>query len=675
MPSFPVLPESGGFLFSRIFKLRAGHPNQNRFRKFSANTLKDQHLKKNRSLAIASLFLAPAFLGAAETNPITATLETVSETNSPAAPEEINITATRIATPQEKSPNAVTVITRLQIEQSQQHLVADLLRDVPGVEVARAGQPGAADSVFLRGANSDQTLVLVDGIRVNSAFNNAFDFSQLAVDNVERIEILRGPQSTIYGSEASGGVINIVTKRGTCLPTGWVESEYGSFNTSITKGGFSDSLGQLSIAANGSYASSDNDHLNSDYQQYHFDGHARYDFSDRFSATLLATYFNNNDGSPGDIFTDDPTARLKTESALIGLTLNADPTDWWNAKLKLSYSYERDNYDQPANAENFFDDSFSQTIAQRNQVDFQNVFKLSEQHSLLVGGTFENAAANLASKDSFFGSSTLAKPIDTRSAYAEYDYTPIKQLTLTAGGRVDNSDTFGTHGTYRFGARATAPGTETIFRATIGTGFRAPSISDLYYPNYGNPNLQSETSLGWDAGFEQPLLNNKLHFGATFFHNDYDNLIQYSGVSFMPENIGRAQTYGVETFAAWQALTNLTARASYTWLHTEDLTTGAELVRRPEHGGSVNLNWQIIPKLSVDASARFIGMRTDNNYYTSTKVELPFYTKLDLAMRWQVQKNLQLFARAENLTDSHYQEAFGYPELGRGFYVGLRVQF
>ena len=120
-------------------------------------------MKKNRSLAIASLFLAPAFLGAAETNPITATLETVSETNSPAAPEEINITATRIATPQEKSPNAVTVITRLQIEQSQQHLVADLLRDVPGVEVARAGQPGAADSVFLRGANSDQTLVLGDG--------------------------------------------------------------------------------------------------------------------------------------------------------------------------------------------------------------------------------------------------------------------------------------------------------------------------------------------------------------------------------------------------------------------------------------------------------------------------------------------------------------------------------
>lgn len=612
-------------------------------------------MKKISSLVAVSLFALPV-LSAVETNNV-----------SPAAPEEITITATRIATPQDNSPNSITVITRLQIEQSQQHLVADVLRGQPGVAVASPGQPGTQASVFLRGAASDQTLVLVDGIRVNNAFNNSFDFSQLAVDNVERIEILRGPQSTLYGSEASGGVINIVTKRGTSQPSGWIESEYGSFNTAITKGGFSASRGKLSVGGDSSYARSDNDRINSDYEQYHFDGHARYDFSDRFSATLLASYFHNNDGSPYNISTSDPTARLKTENALFGLTLNADPTDWWNAKLKLSYAHERSFYDQPANVENGSFADFSQTIAKRNQADFQNVFKLAEQHSILVGGTFENTSADY-SDDNTYGSSALGKTIDTRSAYAQYDFKPVERLTFTTGGRVDDSDSFGTHGTYRFGARATAPGTETIFRATLGTGFRAPSISDLYYPGFSNPNLKPEKSVGWDAGFEQPLLKNKLRFGATFFHNNFENMIQ-PNTFWVPENIGRARTFGVETFGAWQVLTNLTARGSYTWLNTEDLTTGAELSRRPENSGSLNLDWQITPTITADASALFIGARSDGAN------SLPAYSKLNLALRWQVQKHLEIFTRVENLTDERYQEVFGFPALGRGFYGGLRAQF
>ena len=634
-------------------------------------------MKKIRSLALASLFAIPAVLIAGEPNSVP-TSATVAETN---ASEEITITATRIATPQEKSPTATTVITREEIAQSQQHLVADVLRAQPGVAVAASGQPGTVTGVFLRGANNNQTLVLVDGIRVNSPFNNQFDFSQLPVDNVERIEILRGPQSTLYGSEAAGGVINIVTKRGTCLPTGALETEYGSFNTSITKGSFSDSLGQLSIAADGSYARSDNDRLNSDYEQYHFGGHARYDFSDRFSATLLANYFYNNDGVPGDIFTTDPTARLKTESYLFGLTLNADPTDWWNAKLKLSHARDRGSYNQPTNAANFGVSDFSETVGQRNQVDFQNVFKLSEQHAFLLGGTIENNSGNLADvytnpSFSYTNNSTLAKTIDTYSAYAQYDFKPTERVTFTAGGRVDDSDSFGTHMTYHFGGRFTVPKTETIFRATLGTGFRAPSISDLYYPGFSNPNLQPEKSVGWDAGFEQPLLQNQLRFGATFFHNNFDNLIQYVGNPlFAPENVARARTFGVESFVAWQVLTNLAARASYTWTDTENLSTGAELIRRPEHSGSFSLDWRILPKLDAAVTAQFIGQRTDNDYYTSSAVALSAYTKLDLALRWQVQKHLEIFARAENLTDERFQEVFGYPSLGRGFYGGLRAQF
>ena len=635
-------------------------------------------MKKIAAGIFAGLLALPALSRAADTNDVAAAS---AGTNQVVTLPEVTVTATRVPAAPENTPGSVTIISAGQIAQSQQHLITDVLRGVPGVEVARTGQPGTVDSVFLRGANNNQTLVLVDGIRVNSPFNNGFDFSQLAVDNVERIEILRGPQSTLYGSEAGGGVINIITRHGTGTNelSGWVQSEYGSFNTSISSAGFSAGKGKFSVGGDGSYASSDNDRVNSDYEQYHFDGHARYDFCDRFSAALLANYFHNDDGTPGDIYTDDPTARLKTENFLTGLTLDADPADWWNAKLKLSHSRELGDYDQPANLQNGGEGIFSTTIAQRNQVDFQNVFTLSEQHTILVGGTFEDVSGNLSSQDSLYGPTTLAtKTIDTSSGYAQYDFKPIKRVTLTAGGRVDDSSSFGTHETYQFGGRFTAPRTETIFRANLGTGFRAPSISDLYYPYFSNPNLKPEESTGWDAGIEQPLLQNKLRFGATFFHNNFDNLIQYSGKTFEPENIARARTYGVETFASWAVLTNLTARAGSTWLETENLDTGMELLRRPEHSGSLNLDWKICQQLDADANALFTGPRADVNYDNPRQ---PFnvtdgsYTKLNLALRWHVQKHLEIFARAENLLDEHYQEAYGYPALGRGFYGGLRAQF
>ena len=644
---------------------------------------------KVRLLALASLFVL-SLAGVAETNAIPAA--TSMETNLTAAlPEEIEITATRISTPQEKSPTSTTVITREQIEQSQQHLVSDVLRSQPGVEVATTGQPGGQTSVFLRGADSRNTLVLVDGIKMNDVFNGGYDFSQLPTENIERIEILRGPQSTLYGSDAAGGVVNIITKRGTCLPAGWLETEGGSFNTAMPRGGFSDSFGQLSVVGSGSYGRSDNDYINSDYQQYHFDGHARYDFSDRFSATVLANYFHNNAGSPSDIFTEDPTARTKTEDALFGLTLNADPTEWWNTKLILSHAQTRVDWIDPSYVNAFGNNNYSPqgnlTLDHRNQMDFQNTFKLTEKNKILLGGSVENDFADnnswaSGSNPNNWGGYTnsTAHTFNSGAVYGEYDYTPFTSLTLTAGGRDEYNSAYGTHATYKFGARYTAP-TDTILRASLGSGYQTPSISQLYGPvAWGsNPNLKPENSVGWDAGFEQPLLKNKVRFGATFFHNDFNNLIAYPPLGIALENVNRARTFGVETFVSWQALTHLTVRGSYTWINTENLATGGELLRRPEHSGSLNLNWQIIPTLSMDATALFVGQRADNYYNASTfatesKVDAA-YTKLNLALRWQVQKHMELFARGENLFDERYQEAYGYPALGRGFYGGLRLQF
>lgn len=581
----------------------------------------------------------------------------------------IIVEGTRIPTPPENTASPVTVIPRTQILQTQQRLVADVLRDVSGVDVARNGQPGGNTSVFLRGANSSHTLVLVDGIRVNNGFNNAFDFSQLAVDNIEQIEILRGPQSTLYGSEALGGVINIVTRKADGQPTGSLVGEYGSFNTWLSRGSFALREGKSSVAAEASYATSDGDRINSANESVNVSSRIGYDFCAQFRASLLFTYLDSEAGVPNDRFTDDPNDTLKNENYLLGLTLEADPAPWWNSKLILSHTRERGDFQQPApNPPFFFGDYAAETVASRNQVDFQNIFTPAERHKLLAGGTFEASDADYT--DSF---SAFDRTIDIWSGYLQYEFAPCERATLTAGGRVDDSSSFGTHGTYRFGGRFTAPRAETIFRASVGTGFRAPSIQQLYFPFSGNPNLQPEESFGWDAGFEQPMADGKVRFGATFFQNDFDNLIN----GFPPVNVAQARTLGVETFATWSPCTNLTFRAAYTWLDAVDLATDLHLTRRPVHRGSVGATWRICSQLTATANAIFVGERADDDFSTfpAARVTVPGYTKLDLGLRWQATKNLEIYGRAENLLDEEYEEVFGFPALGRAFYGGVTLRF
>ena len=190
--------------------------------------------------------------------------------------------------------------------------------------------------------------------------------------------------------------------------------------------------------------------------------------------------------------------------------------------------------------------------------------------------------------------------------------------------------------------------------------------------------MKPEESFGWDVGFEQPLLDEKFHFGTTFFHNDYDNLIQFSFVE--PENIGRARTFGLENFVSWTPLTNFTTRAAYTWLDTEDLGTGAELVRRPQNSGNLDLDWKICARLEATGHALFTGSRTDNNYDNPNPnvppiVTMDGYTKVDLGLNCRVTKNFSVYGRVENLLGEHYQEAYGFPALGRFFAAGVTARF
>ncbi|MGD0651106.1 MAG: TonB-dependent receptor [Verrucomicrobiia bacterium] len=631
----------------------------------------------HRLLFVSALLAVPAVVVAQEVPPVSVTNRL----------EEVVVTGTRIPTEVETAPNSITVVPHEQIEQTQAQTVQEVLRDVPGVEVAQTGQPGGQTSVFLRGANGEHTLVLIDGVRVNNAFNSAFDFANLPVDNIDHIEILRGPQGTLYGSEAMGGVINIVTKRGAAQPTGSVLVEGGSDDAFRSRGSFAGTFGKLSLSAATSYFSSDNERTNSEVRIWDASGQAAYQLLERLDVSLLGTWLKSHAGTPNDRFTNDPNDFLNNENSLVVLKLHGQPTEWWDARLTLSHAHERGFFDQPTPNPPFFFGPFSETtVSDRDQIDFQNIFSIGDQHKILAGGSFDNSHADDTSV--FSGSPTfLRRTVEDKALYGQYDFSPMSRLTLTGGGRVDDYTTFGAHGTYRFAARFTAPETETIFRASVGTGFRAPPIRQLSTV-FGNPNLDPEESLGWEFGVEQPLLDNKLHVGATYFQNEFNNLIGsgvvtnivggFTNIFSGPLNIGKAETLGVETFATWTPFTNVTVRGAYTWLAVaEDRTTNQRLLRRPEHSGSLDIEYGFWQKFTANLNTKFVGPSPDMNFSTFPfqRVTNAGHVNMDLGLAYDPCKYFRLFFRVENLLDDKYEEVFGFPALGRTFWGGGMAKF
>ena len=595
-------------------------------------------------------------------------------TNAPTRLPEVVVTGTRIPQEVERSSVSATVITRREIDEQQLSTVADVLRTQAGVDVNQTGQPGGNTSVFLRGANGSHTLVLIDGVRVNRPYDNTFNFADLTTDNIERIEILRGPQSTIYGSEALGGVINIVTKQGTGKPSGSAMVEGGSHQSWRTRESFSAKSGMFSVAADGSYFTTDNARLNSAYDA--LNGSVRLGFkpSDRFSAQFMADYLSSTAGTPNDRFTNDPNDYFKTDRQLYALTFNAQPVSWWDAKLTLSHGHERNYFNSPLPNPPFsFGDYLNLVRSDRDQVDFQNTFTFGDWHKLLVGGTYDDSTAHFTDPFTDFRATVI-----NRAGFAQYEFAPHERFTAIAGARVDSHSSFGTKGTWKLGARHTTPVTETILRANVGTGFRSPSINDLYYPIFGNPALRPEESLGWDAGAEQPFLDGKLKVGVTYFQNEFKNLIN----GFPPVNVNRAKTLGLENSITWLPVPELTLRASYTWLTAEDVATGLRLDRRPEHSGNFNVNYAFLKKFNANSNVKLVGSRPDKNFYdanffpfAATPVVNSGYVKWDLGLSYEVCKNFSVHGRLENLLNDRYEEVFGFPSLGRIFWLGATARF
>lgn len=606
--------------------------------------------------------------------------------------EEVVVTATRIETPTKGVAASTTVVSAERIENEQKTLVSDVLRRLLSIDVVRNGGPGKTTSVFIRGANSEHTLVLVDGIEMNDPImtGRTFDFANLTAENIERVEVIRGPQSTLYGSDAMGGVINIITKRGSGRPTFHIAAEAGSFNTFTEKTGVSGGTSLVNYSLGVSRI--DTDGISSAGEKYgntEKDGYKNTSVSTRLGLTptenldvdLILKYSDSTSDidNAGGASGDDPNNVYETRRLFARAVADLALLDGlWEQKLGVSlsdHSRNNDNGKDPAHPNDLVRSSFDSSLY---KVDWQHDLYLHETNTITAGVEYEEEEGNSDYySESSWGpySSTFDKRSAHTAGYYVQDRAKFKDsLFATLGVRVDDHSKFGSETTYRATAAYLIKPSGTKLKGAYGTGFKAPSLYQLY-SQYGDPNLGPEKSTGWDVGVEQSLLGGRVSVSATYFHNDFENLIEYDSTASMYSNVAGARTEGVELYASLSPHDNIDLRAGYTYTDTEDKSTGEALRRRARNKVTADFNWRFHGKGNVNVGVVYVGSRDDLDYsaWPATPVTLDSYTLVDLAASYHVTDNVQLTGRVENLLDEDYEEAKGYGTSGFAAYGGVKI--
>jgi vitamin B12 transporter len=593
----------------------------------------------------------------------------------PAEPlEPVVVTATRTAEPVTQVGADIATLDAAELAQFQITTPRAALGLLAGAPMAASGTPGSVDSLFLRGANSNQTLFLVDGIRLNDA-NTDYQLwlGGASLGANDRLELLRGSQGTLYGADAIGGVVSLTAQRGAGSPTASVGAEAGSF------GALDGNFAAQGASGPWSYnVSADTGHTNNDRPNNEFttdDAVVRIDrtLSDQASVGGTLRWFNGSGGTPGDIFTNDPVASNTENNVLETVFLEVTPTPDWSGKLTLGGQERRYVADTPPPDAG---PAVTTTVNTRAVVDAQLTYDGFAANRLTFGTTDE---ADHTTNDGF---GSINNHQTVLAAFAEDEFSPVKGLILTGGLRNDDYSTFGDVTT----GRATAawlvlPGTLKL-RASYGTGFRAPSFLELYgtsaaYDYQGNPNLRPETSHGGDAGVDYYLPDKRGTLSATWFQTDYRDLIEgdYNVDPNTEVNVDRARMQGLEFEARLVPAAGTELRLAYTYLDAQDFDPANPLVRRPRDSGSADLWHNFGDGVSGSVGLAGEAQRQDYDAQTFALVNDQDFLIAHVHAAWQVNPHLTLKARVENLFNKKYEDVNGYPALGFGAYFGAEWKF
>jgi vitamin B12 transporter len=612
--------------------------------------------------------------------------------------DEVIVVATRLPVAAEKIGNSVSVLTQKVIEDSQAVVASDLLATLPGVTVIRNGGPGATTAVRIRGAETDETLVLIDGVQMNDPSDaaGAFDFGNLLVGDVSRIEVLRGSQSTLYGSQAIGGVINIITAEPEGALAGNLQGEYGSMGSTQIKAGIGGKSDRLSARVGGSYYRTDGVSTfaggteDDGFRNTTIAGRLGYAFTDAVSLDLRAYYADGKseyDGFPPPFYSFADAADYGKTQQFIGYAgLNFALADG-RMQNRIAYQEtdtDRDTFSGPLGAP-----APSATYKGENQrAEYQGSWKFSDAVTAVFGAQHEKSGMH---SDSAPDSASVKMD----SIYAQVQAEVAPGLTLTAGDRYDDHDTYGSHHSPQIAA-AWALESGTILRASWGEGFKAPTLYQLY-SDYRNPDLGPETSKGWDAGVEQRFMDNRASVRATYFQRNTRNRIGFlncpdpgNTICSLPahspfgyyENTARNKANGVELEGAFAFTDRASLSANYSHTSSQDrspgsATYGMQLLRRPKNTANATLNYGWPQNVDTAVAVRYVSSSADNdfNVFPSARVTLADYTLVDLRVSWAVTEQVKLAGRIENLFDKEYTTVLDYGTTGRAGFISVNYRF
>ncbi len=645
------------------------------------------------TLAAASLLTAaPAF--AAEITDQQAAAPDVAGRAGATAVADVIVTANRSAQPIERVGASVTVLTQAAIEARQTPAVAELLAQTPGVSFTRNGGVGTSTGVNIRGAESQHTVVLIDGVKLNdpSSTQGGFNFGNLLVGDTARIEVLRGAQSTLWGSQAIGGVVNIVTAEPTEALQGSLDAEAGARGTTYFRGGIGGANERLSwrLAASrydtdgfSAFAAGKED---DGYTNTGLSGRLNLKVTDAVSLDLRSVWSRGRNDF--DAFNGDSREYGKTQELVAYAGLNFDLLD---GRFRNRIGYAHTDTDR----RNFNPDNTVQTLTfdaegQNRRWEYQGAFAFTEALNATFGLEHEKSEMKTRSPGDWDPNPAFGRgEAELNSAYGQVQWTVLDGLTLTGGLRYDDHAQYGDNLLGQVAAAWALNDGDTVVRASWGQGFRAPGLYELY-SEYGNLTLQPEEFDSWEVGVEQRLFDRAV-VSATYFNRQADNEIRYNGCSTPStdplctvngvgrwgyyRNVQKTEAQGVELVGRVDVTERLNVSANYTWTDAKSAsgaTDGKRLTRRPEHMANLAADYDWAFGLKTGLAVRYVGETFNNDANTVVVGE---YTLVDIRASYPINDNLEVYGRIENAFDEDYQTVLNYGAPGQGVFGGVRVRF
>lgn len=640
--------------------------------------------------------------------------------------KDVVVIATRLQTPYKEIGDSVTIIdsdalaNKVSVARAMKMAPGvSVITDSPGVNVVSSGGLGQQSSVFIRGAKSEHSLVLIDGVEINDPISpgRSADLGMLQTTNIDRIEILRGAQSTLYGSDAMAGVVNIFTKKGSGKPKLFVESEVGSFETVRVNGGILGGTDLFNYSFESSYLYSQGfstaiHHKGNSEEDYHENTTIATRLgltpTESLELSFIMRYINAN--------TEQDTFHFTTSMPIDDKDARSD-SDYFLIRTQANWTLFDDLYEQVF--------GFSMTKINRetnNPVDSLNptytdadydsrIYKFDYQHNLYIP-TLELGAlkidnvltAGIEGKKETGESENRYSYINWAGAVVEDSITAPRKTAntwsfflqdkiafndtffTTFGARWDDHSIFGSHRTMKVVPTIFINATKTKLKFSYGTGFKAPSLYQ-FYSSAGNMNLRPEKSYSWDLGFEQSLFDDKVQVGITYFQNDFKNLIDWvwNPTTFTGQylNIDSAETNGLELFANWYILDNLRVGFNYTYNQTKEtrIRDGEKVrqgfIRRPKNFVNLDVDYKFWDdKVNLNCEVIYVGGSIDNDFstYPATRVRLEGYTIVNLNADCKINDNISVFGKIHNLLDDCYEQVLGYGTERFSIYGGVRAE-